>query len=254
MRTKDSRTLAWREVGSGPPLLIHPGGPGCSSRHFGELPELEAERTLLMLDPRGTGDSDRPRDDPRYDLEDYAADVEAVREHLDLERLDLLGHSHGGFVAMVWAGAYPDRVDRLILANTAPRFTDAIRTRRMERAARHQGQPYERAGAVMAPVGADITPIADAFRRSGFNSRAIKHFNGRIAGGMDLRPQLARIEAPTLVIACEHDAFNAATDEIARALPNATVATIPGADHFAYLEPDGRAPWSRAALDFLAVR
>ena len=280
MRTRDGRTLAWREVGSGPPLLIHPGGPGCSSRHFGELPELEAERTLLLLDPRGTGDSDKPRDDSGYDLEDYAADVEAVREHLALERLDLLGHSHGGFVAMVWAGTYPDRVDRLILANTAPRFTDALRTRRMERATRHQGQPYfedaiaalqaqqagsyatddelvalyQRAVAVMAPVGADISPIAEAFRRSGFNSRAIKHFNGRIAGGMDLRPRLARIESPTLVIACEHDAFNAATDEIAAALPNGTVATIPGADHFAYLEPGGRAPWSRAALDFLAVR
>ena len=97
---RDGRTLSWREVGSGPPLLCHPGGPGCSSLYFGELPELAAERTLVMPDPRGTGDSDRPAEPSAYDLEDYAADIEAVREQLGLERLDLLGHSHGGFVAM----------------------------------------------------------------------------------------------------------------------------------------------------------
>ena len=61
---------------------------------------------------------------------------------LALEHLDLLGHSHGGFVAMVWGGTYPDRVGRLILADTAPRFTDVIRSRRLERVAAHQGEPY----------------------------------------------------------------------------------------------------------------
>ena len=80
----------------------------------------------------------------------------------------------------------------------------------------------------------------------------MKHFNGSVAGGMDLRPLLARIEAPTLVIAGEHDAFGGPTmDEIADALPNPTIVTVPGADHFAFLEPDSRAPWSRAVLDFL---
>ena len=61
---------------------------------------------------------------------------------LALEHLDLLGHSHGGFVAMGWGGTYPDLVGRLILADTAPRFTDVIRSRRLERVAAHQGEPY----------------------------------------------------------------------------------------------------------------
>ena len=42
-------------------------------------PGLAAERTLLLLDPRGTGASDPPADPSAYDLEDYAADIEAVR-------------------------------------------------------------------------------------------------------------------------------------------------------------------------------
>jgi proline iminopeptidase len=270
--------LSWRELGSGPPLLCHPGGPGCSSLYFGELPELAAERTLLLLDPRGTGDSDRPAHNLAYDLADYVADLEAVRHELALERLDLLGHSHGGFVAMSWAGTHPDRVGRLVLANTAPRFTDAIRRQRMERVASHRGQPYfqdalaalqaqqagnyesdeelialyARAGPLYASVGEDIAPIADALRASGFNADAMRHFNERIAGGMDLRPLLERIEAPTLVLACERDPFAAAADETAAALPNPTLVTIPGADHFAFLEPGARPLWSRAVLDFLA--
>jgi proline iminopeptidase len=279
LRTDDGRTLSWREVGSGPPLLCHPGGPGCSSLYFGELPELAAERTLLLLDPRGTGDSDRPAEPSGYELEDYAADIEAVREQLGLERLDLLGHSHGGFVAMTWGGTYPERVDRLVLASTAPRFTDVIRGLRQERVAAHHGQPYfedavaalqdqqagnyasdeelvalyERAGPVLAPPGEDIAPVAEAFRAAGINADAMKHFNETIAGRMDLRPLLLRIEAPTLVIAGERDAFGGPTsDEIAEALPSPTLVTIPGADHFAFLEPESRAPWSRAILDFLA--
>ncbi len=268
-------------MGSGPPLLCHPGGPGLSSLYFGELPELAAERTLVLLDPRGTGESSRPADPSGYDLEDYAADIEAVREHLEVERLDVLGHSHGGFVAITWAGNNPERVGRLVLAGTTPRFTDVIRGLRMERVASHQGQPYfddaiaalqdeqagnytddgelaalyERAGPVLAPLGQDIAPVAEALRAAGINADALKHFNESIAVGMDLRPLLARIEAPTLVLAGEHDPFGGATmDEIAEALPNPTVLTVPGADHFAFLEPEGRAPWSRAVLDFLGAK
>jgi proline iminopeptidase len=279
LRTGDGRTLAWREAGTGPPLLCHPGGPGGSSRYFGDLSDLANERTLILLDPRGTGDSDRPADRSAYDLEDYAADVEAVREHLGLERLDLLGHSHGGFVGMAWGGTYPDRVGRLVLADTAPRFTDAIRERRGARVASHQGRPYfadavaalqdqqagryatddelvalyERAGPVLVPPGGDITPVADAFRAAGINADAMKHFNERVAGAMDLRPMLARITAPTLVIAGEHDPFGGPTaDEIAAALPRPAVVTVRGADHFPFLEPASRAPWARAILDFLA--
>jgi pimeloyl-ACP methyl ester carboxylesterase len=279
LRTSDGRTLAWRETGSGPPLLCHSGGPGASAAYFGSLDELAAERTLILLDPRGTGASDRPADPSGYGLEDYVADIEAVRGELGLEKIDVLGHSHGGFVAITWAGTRPGRVGRLVLAGTTPRFTDAIRTLRRERVAAHAGRPYfadaiaalqeqqsgrygsdaelaalyERAAPVLVPVGAGVEPIAAAFRSSGINADALRHFNEHVAATMDLRPLLARITAPTLVITGEIDPFGGATsDEIAAALANPTVVTIPGADHFPFLEDEHRAAWSRAILDFLA--
>jgi pimeloyl-ACP methyl ester carboxylesterase len=281
LTTDDGRTLAWRQVGSGPVLLCHPGGPGFSAGYFGDLPELAAQRTLILLDPRGTGASDRPADHGGYDLGQYAADIEAVREQLGLDRLDLLGHSHGGFVAMTWAGDHPERVGRLVLASTTPRFTDDIRQARMGRVASHQGQPYfddavqalrahqqggfgsdeelrdlyRREGVLLAPVGADISLIGEALMAAGVNADALRHFNEHVAGGMDLRPQLARIDAPTLVVCGDQDPFASAQEEIASTLPDAVLAVLEGIDHFAFLEgPEQRAQWSSVVLEFLAGR
>jgi proline iminopeptidase len=277
LTTEDGRTLAWHERGSGPVLLCHPGGPGCSAEYLGGLPDLAEERTLLLLDPRGTGESDRPTDREDYGLEAYARDVEAVRAHLGLARIDLLGHSHGGFVAMAWAGAHPDRVGRLVLAGTAPRFTDAIRARRFQRVAEHQDQPYfadamaalqahqageyetdeerarlyERESPLFAPLGADSADVMVTLARSGTNADALRHFNDHVAGVMDLAPGLARVDAPTLVITGTVDPMGAAAaDELMQALPNGTLATVPG-DHFPFLEREHRPQWSRAVLEFL---
>jgi proline iminopeptidase len=276
LTTADGRTLAWHETGSGPPLLCHPGGPGGSATSFAGLPELAEHRTLLLLDPRGTGDSDRPADPSGYDLEDYADDIEAVRAHLGLERLDLLGHSHGGFVAMAWAGAHPDRVGKLVLASTAPRFTDTIREARVARAETHRGQPYfddaiaaltahvagefetdedlgrlyQREFRVFTPLGADTDDLMAVLRESGTNADALRHFNETVAATMDLRPGLAGVDAPVLVIAGELDALRSGSEEAAAALPDAQLVIVPG-DHFPFLEPEHRPRWAQAVLAFL---
>jgi pimeloyl-ACP methyl ester carboxylesterase len=277
--TEDGRTLAWRESGSGEPLLLHPGGPGMSAAYFGELPELASERTLLLLDPRGTGESDRPSDAAAFELADYASDVEDVRRHLGLERLDLLGHSHGGFVAMFWASAHPQSVGRLVLANTAARFTDAIRSARTARVASHEGQPYyadavealrlhsegryasdeelrelyrREARLLLAPE-TSVEGLGEVLSRAGANADALRYFNKHIAAEMDQRATLARLGASTLVITGSLDPFGeSSAREIADALPNATLFVLAGADHFPFLEPEYRATWAQAVARFLS--
>jgi pimeloyl-ACP methyl ester carboxylesterase len=235
LTSDDGRTLAWREVGSGPPLLCHPGGPGHSSAYFGDLAELARARTLLLLDPRGTGGSDPPAEPSGYGLDAYAADLELLREALGLSRLDLLGHSHGGVVAMQWAGTHPERVGRLVLGATAPRFSDEIRAGR-----------NRRPGLAPHVVGAPAPEQR--------NPDAVRHYNEQVVPTMDLRPLLRRIAAPTLVILGEHDVYMPAAGEMVDALPDPTLVVIPGSDHFSFLEPANRAPWSEAVLEFLAGR
>src|ERR1700731_2984958 len=120
--TSDGRKLTYRKMGTGPVLVCHPGGPGFASSYFADLAGLWEKFTLVMLNPRGTGSSDRPADSRAYQIDDYVADVEELRGHLGQERFLLLGHSHGGVVAEPYAAAHPARVERLLLASTLVRF------------------------------------------------------------------------------------------------------------------------------------
>src|SRR5690349_19460105 len=111
----------WYETrGAGPDLMCIPGGPGISSRLLGTLGGLDRDCRLVLVDLRGPGRSDVPGTDA-YGLADYVSDVEAVRAHLDLARMSLLGHSAGGYVALRYAATYPDRVERLVLVGAAAR-------------------------------------------------------------------------------------------------------------------------------------
>ena len=105
----DGTKLAYTEVGEGPRLLCLPGGPGRASAYLEDLGGLTATRTLVRLDTRGTGMSEVPADPSSMRFDRLADDVEALREHLAEERVDVLGHSAGCLVAQVWASAHPER-------------------------------------------------------------------------------------------------------------------------------------------------
>jgi pimeloyl-ACP methyl ester carboxylesterase len=94
--------------------------------------------------------------------------------------------------------------------------------------------------------------VGEALGRAGTNADALRHFNERIAGTMDLRPHLTRVVSPTLDIGGDQDSFTPGLREVATALPDPTVVVLPGHDHFPFLEgPEHRAEWSGAVLEFL---
>jgi len=95
----DGTTLACHLRGEGEPLVVLPGGPMRASAYLGNLGGLDAHRRLALLDLRGTGDSSVPKDPSTYRCDRLVDDVEALRVHLGLERMDLLAHSAGGSLA-----------------------------------------------------------------------------------------------------------------------------------------------------------
>jgi pimeloyl-ACP methyl ester carboxylesterase len=102
--------------GEGPVLLIQPGGAGWggdATIYIETLRPLEAAHTVVYVDPRGIGRSGRSADPTLYAMDEYVEDLEALRRHLGLAALTVAGHSHGGSVALKYALAYPQRVDRL---------------------------------------------------------------------------------------------------------------------------------------------
>lgn len=104
----------------GKPLLIaHHGAPGLGSRKeptaaFGHLADLFR---VLVFDARGSGKSG---DVPPFTHEQWVADIDALRAWAGAESLVMAGGSYGGFLAMEYAIAHPDRVLALVLRDTAP--------------------------------------------------------------------------------------------------------------------------------------
>lgn len=278
LTTADGRTLAYRRVGTGPTLVCHPGGPGFSSRYLADLGGLDRELELILLDPRGTGESD-PAADPRgYLIEDYAADVDELREHLGLERLNLLGHSHGGIVGMEYAASHPDRVEHLILASTLPThgpeqeaaMQAALETRSAEPWYEDAREALETEAAAAFADGADLMELCRRmmpfyYARYGereqahvaslagdtLNPDATRQWEAELWTTFDLRPKLARITAPTLVITGEHDFIAGPAAQEFDALSDARRVVIEDCGHISFVEAPER--FREAVLAFLGV-
>ena len=279
--TADGRALAYEVVGTdGPTLVCHPGGPGFSSLYFGELAGLDAHLRLVLLQPRGTDGSDAPADRRAYRFADYVDDVEDLRRHLGLERINLFGHSHGGMVALAYAARHPGRVERLILASTAARFAEeqeaAMQAGIEKRADQHW---YEDALAALEAEGAGEYSSAEELAELAFrefrlyfahygdaeasyldtlrvevpNPDPLLLFNAEILRTFDYRSDLALVDAPTLVLAGDEDFITGpvCARELANAVAGAELEIFPDTGHFIFVEAPDR--FRASVLRFLEV-
>jgi pimeloyl-ACP methyl ester carboxylesterase len=264
LTTADGRHLTYRKLGHGPVLICHPGGPGYSSTYFGDLAGLWEKYTLVMVNPRGTGGSDGPSDATSYKIEDYVEDVEELRQHLGLERVLLLGHSHGGIVAQAYAAEHPGRVRRLVLASTLARFGPESEAAMREGMDKRSNQPWyaeavasleaEQAGEFeagqldellfkelplyFAHYGPVEAGYLDTLRTETVNADALRLFNREIFEKFDLRDRLPNITAPTLVITGDEDFICGpmCSTEICGGIPGARKVVVGDSGHFLFVE------------------
>jgi pimeloyl-ACP methyl ester carboxylesterase len=260
--------------------VCHPGGPGFSSLYFGDFAGLGDRLTLVFLEPRGTGGSDAPSDPREYRLADYVDDLEELRHHLGLERMNLLGHSHGGMVAQGYAARFPGRVERLILASTAPRFGPEQEAAMQAGVEARSGEPwYEDARAALAAEEAgeysspeELAELAwrefrfyfarfgdaehdylDTLRAEVPNPDPLLLFNSEIMNTFDYRSDLALVASPTLVITGEDDFITGpvCARELAAAIDGAELQILPDTGHFLFFEARDR--FRDSILAFIGV-
>ncbi len=125
MRQVRGVSLFEQRIGNGPPVVVLHGGPGASHDYLRPGFDLLADGLMLIYyDQRGGGQSPVPRDVP-VGWREQVADLEALRELWGQERLRLCGYSFGGLLAMLYATTHPERVERLALVSPAPAWRAA---------------------------------------------------------------------------------------------------------------------------------
>lgn len=207
--------------------------------YFTAAPALAAAHRVLMYDLRGHGRSERTVGG--YDLRTQRADLEGLLAAFDLHEVDLVGHSYGALIALHFALAHPERVRRLVLVDAPLPPAEA--------------QVY--AEAMAHPE--DLVQLLPEGTREAFfggprRTRRRLESLAFLAGESGLLPalraepdlpdaDLARIEAPTLLIYGAASRCVASGERLARVLPHATLRTVPGG-HFVPIE----APAAMTAL------
>lgn len=260
----DGTRLGLHVIGEGPPLVCVPGGPGRASAYLEDLAGLSATHTLLRVDLRGTGASELPEDRASLSFPRLADDIEDLRIARGLDTIDLLAHSAGCFVALVYAARYPDRLSRLILLTPSGRgFGDVGDDVERIRASR-SGEPwYAEAAAVEAEVAMAPPHRRDRPHRelrvfsygrwderaqahaaatdSQMSLRAMAAFGSPSFDGAEFLAALKALEGPALIVVGSLDGATGveAGHVIAAALPNARVEEIAGAGHYPWVDtPD----------------
>lgn len=119
--TLNGLQLFWRSTGStdAPPVMLLHGAWGQSQYWTPLMGELGESHHVLALDQRGHGESEWAGEGG-YRLEDFAADLSALREGLGWDRFRLIGLSLGGLVAMTYAARASEHLDALMMVDIGP--------------------------------------------------------------------------------------------------------------------------------------
>ena len=251
-----------RRVGQGEPTVVLHGGPG--AHHDYLLPGFDAlatGRELIYYDQRGGGRSPVPRDVP-VGWHEQVEDLEALRQVWWLEQLTIAGYSWGGLLALLYALEYPGRVSRLALISPAPAWRAAREEFERRFSQRNLAPELQRWRAELRESGLrERDP--EAYSQRLFELSVAPYFHnperahdltpfrvtGRTQqevwtslGDYDLRPSIARLRIPALVLHGESDPIPIeASRELARHLKA----------EFHPLQRCGHVPYVEAFEDFV---
>ncbi len=255
-RADDGTRIYYEAAGTGPPLVLIHGLAGNHAVWFQQTAALSGRFRVITLSQRGFAPSDANPEG--YEVEALAGDLATVMDALGVTSAHIAGQSMGGWTALGFALAHPQRTRSLVLADTVAGIFDeeisAAYAATLERARRLASRP---------PAVSDHPALGNGFKRShpelSYLYQALSSFGsprpadiasalGRSAFPLDA---LARLEVPVLFIVGSEDSIfpPAVVERAASYLSGARVERIGGAGHSPYFERP-RA-WNRIVARFL---
>ena len=260
--------LYYQAYGSGKPIIVLHGGPGMSQNYL--LPymaELAKNHQVIFYDQRGSGKSIYGTiDDSTININQFVEDLENFRQKLGLNKITLIGHSWGGELAMHYAIKHPDHLHKLIIMNSLPANEIGIKAfienytkitaqvkpslekieqnpKLKEGDAKLFEQYLKLIFSTYVKNEADVSKLNLSFTsnetKSYFEVSTIFAENF-ITKPFDIRPDLQKINVPTLVIHSDYDPIPLWTaKDIANSIKGAKFLLIKDCGHFPYIEkPD----------------
>lgn len=235
-------TVNASETGEGPPLVLFHSLLSDRASFDAIVPELAKSFRVIVPELPGFGGSHAVGGGLAAIADRMA---EAVREAARGEDATVLGNGYGGFVALQMAIRYPDIATRLVLADCGAAFSEAGREafRNMAAAATATGLSAITDVAMrrlFAPEFQARHPELMRDRREAFLRTDTDVFRAACdaLASLDLRPELANVKVPVLVVVGEHDEATPPpmSHELAAMLPQAHLTIIPGCAHVPQLQ------------------
>jgi pimeloyl-ACP methyl ester carboxylesterase len=251
--TSDGTRIAYQVRGSGPALVLLAGQSNNHHWWDGVRDDFDDDHTTISVDWRGTGDSDKP--DQPYSTPEFATDVLAVLDDLDIDQAAVYGTSMGGRVAQWLAADHPERVSALVLGCTSPGGPHAVERDNAVRVSLSRPGTIEGRNALIDLM---FTPAYAAAHTGRYtvlgDPRMPPHARRRhllASNGHDAWDALPRITAPTLILHGTDDLLNPTGNAklLAERIPHARAELIEGARHAYFVE--FRAVAGPAVLEFL---
>ena len=250
--------IAVEYAGTGEPVLFMHGIGGNRRNWHDQIPAFANYFKTIAWDARGYGDSDDY--EGSLDFQSYADDAVRVLDHFALAKINLVGLSMGGRIAMDFAARHADRLKTLVLCDThkgfsglSPEARAAFVTSRKEPLMNGK-EPKDIAGPVAKTlIGPNASQAAyealvDSMSRLHKESY-IKSIEASV--NMDVRTDLGNIEVPTLVVVGSADRLTTVdmAKSIAADIAGAELSIIEGAGHLVNIEEPEQ--FNSIVVDFL---
>jgi proline iminopeptidase len=241
-------------------LLMH-GGSGLDHTYFRPwLDELGNRTHLIYYDQLGNGRSARPQSYEGIGFDTWADEADALRASLGYDRIILLGHSVGGFIALEYALRHAEHLDGLILCDTAPvlDYMDVVMSNAQARGTSEQVQAV--IGGMSNPAalaednawrGAWMTILPLYFHNynpqvgaamdemTRYSGGAFSHAFSRCLPVYNVLDRLSEIHVPTLILVGQDDWITPpaqSAERIHTAIPNSKLVIFEGSGHFPFIE------------------
>jgi proline iminopeptidase len=261
----DGIPFYYRISGTGEPVIVLHGGPGLSHKYlFPQIDTLLSDNVkLIFYDQRASGWTGGMEDTNSLTMDVFVEDLEKIRIKLGLEKLNLMGHSFGGLLAMYYGIKYPERVNSMVLVDSdaaswelrTPYQIQTIRARLTD-ADWKEMEDIEKAGAFINKDPVLIESYFRVFLKSyfanpgdvaqlelGFDKKLVeknettsKHLRDNLAK-YDIHKELKKITCPVLVMIGRQSIFSVeGAGAIQASLPNSELMIFEDCGHFEYIE------------------